>query len=160
MQLAPLPLCLPEAGGTDDPKPPKVHGTEPSTKSTSRALNATQGQKTQGSLLCCRLFWQHSLRMESKGSRRPGSLEISGCRAGHQCGCHNGHGLLLSQSGLTWPLMSGFAPMAVCSSFTSLVGPVMSEVPVSTMASQPPLHRVSPLATSTLRRDAQAEDNY
>lgn len=60
---------------------------------------------------------------------------------------------------LTWPLMSGFAPIAVCSSFTSLVGPVMSEVPVSTMASQPPLHRVSPLATSTLGRDAQRGDN-
>lgn len=103
------------------------------------------GQKTEGSLLCYRLFWEHRLGTESKGSRRLGSLE-----AGCQHGCHDGHGLPLSQPSLTWPLMSGFAPMAVCSSFTSLVGPVMSEVPVSTMASQPPLQRVSPLATSTL----------
>lgn len=80
-----------------------------------------------------------------------GSLEASGNKAGCQCRCHDGHHrLLLAQTSLTWPLMSGFAPMAFCNSFTSSLGPVMSEVPVSTMASQPPLHRVSPLATSTL----------
>lgn len=98
----------------------------------------------------------------NRGSSRPASLEASGCNT------HKAGSLQVPQQpqtrampfpSLTWPLMSGFAPMAVCSSFTSLVGPVMSEVPVSTMASQPPLHRVSPLATSTLGRDAQRGDN-
>lgn len=149
LQLITLLLHLPEMGGRSDPKPPEVHGTWPSTESISRAVNATQGQKTKASLLCQGLFQEQKLGTESRGSRRPRSLEASGCR--------DGHGLPLSQPGLTWPLMSGFAPIAVCSSFTSLVGPVMSEVPVSTMASQPPLHRVSPLATSTLGRDVQTE---
>ena len=159
LQLTPLLLHLPEMVGRGDPKPPKVHGTWPSTESTSRAVNTTQGQKMERSLLCQGLFQEHRLGMESRGSRRSGSLEASGCKAGCQGRCCDGHGLPLSQPSLTWPLMSGFAPMAVCSSFTSLVGPVMSEVPVSTMASQPPLHRVSPLATSTLGRDAQTEEN-
>jgi len=91
-----------------------------------------------------------SIQVQSRASSTDAVMAMDSC---------NGHGLLLSQPSLTWPLMSGFAPMAVCSSFTSLVGPVMSEVPVSTMASQPPLHRVSPLATSTLGRDVQTEDN-
>lgn len=52
---------------------------------------------------------------------------------------------------LTSPWMSGTAPMAFCSSRTSSTGPTMREVPVSTMASQPSLHRVRPLPTSTLQ---------
>lgn len=159
LQLAPLLLHLPETSGRGDPKPPEVHRPVPSTKSMSRALNATQGQKTEGSLLCQGLFQEYRLGTDSRGSRGLGSLEASGCKAACQHGCCDSHGILLSQPSLTWPLMSGFAPMAVCSSFTSLVGPVISEVPVSTMASQPPLHRVSPLATSTLGRDAPTEDN-
>lgn len=155
LQLTPLLLHLPEVGGRHDPKCPEVHGTVPSTESTSRGLNATLGQKTAGSLLCQGPFQEQGLRMEIRGSRRLGSLAATGCKARHQHGCCNSHGFPPSQPGLTWPLMSGFAPMAVCSSFTSLVGPVISEVPVSTMASQPPLHRVSPLATSTLERESR-----
>lgn len=40
--------------------------------------------------------------------------------------------------------------MAFCSSFTSSTGPTKRDVPVSTIASQPPLHRVRPLPTSNL----------
>ena len=40
--------------------------------------------------------------------------------------------------------------MALCRALTSAAGPVMRDVPVSTMASQPPLHRLSWLPTPIL----------
>lgn len=51
---------------------------------------------------------------------------------------------------LTSPWMRGMAPMAFCSALISAEGPVIMDVPVSTMASQPPLHRDSWLPTSML----------
>lgn len=46
--------------------------------------------------------------------------------------------------------MSGMAPMAFCRALTSSEGPVSRDVPVSTMASQPLLHRLSWLPTDIL----------
>lgn len=51
---------------------------------------------------------------------------------------------------LTSPWMRGVAPMAFCKARTSSEGPVMRDVPVSTMASQPLLHRLSWLPTVIL----------
>lgn len=51
---------------------------------------------------------------------------------------------------LTSPWMSGMAPMAFCRDLTSAAGPVIRDVPVSTMASQPPLQRLSWLPTAIL----------
>lgn len=42
------------------------------------------------------------------------------------------------------------APMAFCRDLTSAAGPVIRDVPVSTMASQPPLQRLSWLPTAIL----------
>lgn len=64
--------------------------------------------------------------------------------------------MLLHHSGwmkfvcLTSPWMSGVAPMAFCRALTSTEGPVIRDVPVSTMASQPLLHRLSWLPTAIL----------
>lgn len=85
LQLTPILPCLPETGGRGDPKPPKVHGIWQSTDSMGRGVNATRDQKTERSLLCQGLFHEHRLGLVSRGSRRPGSLEGSGCKAGHQC---------------------------------------------------------------------------
>lgn len=66
------------------------------------------------------------------------SQQASGYKVGCKHRCCDGHRLPHFQPRLTSPFMSGFAPIASCIFFTSLLGPVMSEVPVSTMASQPP----------------------
>lgn len=50
----------------------------------------------------------------------------------------------------TSPMSRGIAPMAFCSALTSSLGPVIRDVPVSTIAWQPALQRVSWLPTSTL----------
>lgn len=51
---------------------------------------------------------------------------------------------------LTSPCTRGIAPIAFCRAWTSAVGPVIIDVPVSTMASQPVLHRLSWLPTVIL----------
>lgn len=138
---------------------PKLMGPGLSTMSISRAVHAAQGEKMHGSLLCQWLFQEHSLGTKMIGSRRLGSQQAFGYKVGCKHRCCYGHRPPHFQPGLTSPFMSGFAPMACCIFFTSLVGPVMSDVPVSTMASQPPSHTLGPLATSTLGRDAQTLDN-
>lgn len=138
---------------------PEFMGSGLSTVCTSRVVNATQGQKIKGSPLCQWVFQKHRLGTKIRGNRRLGSQQASGHKVGCKHRCCDGHRLPHFQPGLTSPFMSGFAPMAFCITFTSLEGPVMSEVPVSTMISQPPSHTLGPLATLTLGRDAPTLDN-
>lgn len=58
--------------------------------------------------------------------------------------------LLFGVADLTSPWMRGVALMALCRDWTSSDGLVIRDVPVSTMASQPLLQRVSWLPTAML----------
>lgn len=54
----------------------------------------------------------------------------------------------------TSPMLVGVAPISCCRRRMSRVGPVMSEVPVSTMASQPLGQKESTPCTATLPAEA------